>query len=187
MTNKTTFFAEYWAEIHDLLQKESSSKLNDLALSIINCYQRGGKTILVGNGGSAAVASHAAVDLVKAANIRAICFNESSFLTCLANDFGYQKWVEKALEFHADSSDLVVLISSSGQSENILNAARYCKTQNIQLVTFSGFESANPLRSFGNLAFWADSKDYNHVETVHQTWLLATIDFIILARRDGTI
>ncbi len=184
MTNETTFFDRYWAEINDLLLQESSSKLSNLALSIIKCHQRGGKTITVGNGGSAAVAAHATVDLVKAAKIRAVCFNESSLLTCLANDFGYQRWVEKALEFHADRSDLVVLISSSGQSENILNAAKYCKTQNIQLVTFSGFESANPLRSYGNLSFWANSKDYNHVETVHQTWLLATIDFIISTQQN---
>ena len=49
----------------------------------------------------------------------------------------------------------------------------------IDLVTFSGFRHDNPLRSYGNLAFWVDSNNYNHVETVHQTLLLATIDFVV--------
>ena len=184
MTDQITFFAEYWAEMNKLLIQADPEKLNHLASLIVNCNHSGGKTLVIGNGGSAAVASHVAVDLTKAAKIRAVCLNESSLLTCLANDFGYQRWVEKALEFYADSSDLVILISSSGQSENILNAARYCESEKIPLVTFSGFDNTNPLRSLGELSFWVDSKSYNHVETVHQTWLLATIDFIISTKKE---
>ena len=179
MTNVTTTMTIAQLRIAKVVISESPSKLGELGSMIIDCHRRGGKIIVVGNGGSAAIASHAAVDLTKAAKISAICFNESSLITCLANDFGYQKWVQKALEIYAEHSDLVVLISSSGKSENILNAAKLCNTKKIPLVTFSGFDSKNPLRSFGDLSFWVDSKNYNHVETVHQTWILATIDFII--------
>lgn len=185
MTSQTTFFTEYWEDIRRLLLKEDVAKLHRLASLIVNCHQHGGKTIIVGNGGSAAIASHVSVDLTKAAGIRSACFNESSLLTCFANDFGYEKWVEKALEYYVDEADLVILISSSGRSANMLNAAKLCVSQNVSFVTFSGFDSENPLRSFGNLSFWVDSKSYNHVETIHQTWLLATIDFIVSKKKEA--
>ena len=126
MTNVTTFYDNYWLELRKLLSQESPSKLGELGSMIIDCHRRGGKIIVVGNGGSAAIASHAAVDLTKAAKISAIA-SVKAHITCLANDFGYQEWVQKALEIYAEHSDLVVLISSSGKSENILNAAKLRK------------------------------------------------------------
>ena len=73
------------------------------------------------------MASHVAVDFTKAAGIRAINFNEADLLTCFANDYGYENWVVKALEFYADEGDLVILVSSSGQSPNMLNGAKQAK------------------------------------------------------------
>ena len=84
-------------------------------------HKAGKKVIIAGNGGSAAMASHVAVDFTKAANIRAINFNEADLITCFANDYGYENWVGKALEAYADPGDLVILISSSGKSQNISN------------------------------------------------------------------
>src|SRR3990167_6460969 len=83
----------------------------------------GKKVIFIGNGGSAAMASHCAVDFTKNAGIRCVNFNEADLITCFANDYGYALWLQKALEFYADDGDMVVLISSSGQSPNIVNAA----------------------------------------------------------------
>ena len=73
------------------------------------------KNIVVGNGGSASIASHVSVDFVKAAKIRSINFNEANFLTCFSNDYGYENWVEEALKTYADKDDLLILISSSGR------------------------------------------------------------------------
>ena len=89
------------------------------------------------------IISHCAVDLTKNAGIRAINFNEADLITCLSNDFGYEKWVEKAIEFYGDSGDIVVLISSSGNSMNMVNAARRAKELGFKIVTFTGFESTN--------------------------------------------
>ena len=72
--------------------------------------KKGGKLIIVGNGGSSAIASHASVDFTKAAGIRAVNFNESDLLTCFSNDYGYENWVKKALEFYVDKDDIVILI-----------------------------------------------------------------------------
>lgn len=137
---------------------------------------RGGKVILIGNGGSAAIASHVTIDLTKAAQLRALNFNESSLITCFSNDYGYENWVDKALEAHAEMHDLVILISSSGKSLNILNGARQARAMGLKVLTFSGFSAENPLRSLGDVNFWADSSEYNVVEMTHNIWLLALVD-----------
>ena len=174
-----SYFSKYWADIHQLCASLDENILIDLSSALINCHQRGGKIITVGNGGSAAIASHVSVDLTKAAGIRATCFNESSLVTCFANDFGYEKWVVKALTSYADDNDVVILVSSSGQSANMINAAKYCTDRGLYLVTFSGFNKGNIMRSYGQISLWTDSHNYNYVETVHQTWLLAAIDYTI--------
>ena len=136
----------------------------------------GGKVILVGNGGSAAIASHVTVDLIKAAQLRALNFNESALITCFGNDYGYENWVEKAIDAYADPQDLIILISSSGKSPNIINAANRAKEKKLKLLTFSGFSKGNPLRKLGDVNFWADSVEYNVVEMTHNIWLLALVD-----------
>ena len=125
------------------------------------------------------MASHVAVDFVKAASIRAINFNEADLITRFANDYGYEHWVEKALEAYADSGDLVILISSSGKSQNILNAAKKANEMGLSVITVSGFLSDNPLRKFGDLNLWVDSTEYNIVEMTHHVWLVAIIDYLI--------
>jgi len=177
--NLTSYFPQYFRELSEHLGKADSNDLIRIGEMIVKADARGKKIILVGNGGSAAMASHVAVDLVKAARIRAINFNEADLITCLANDFGYEYWVEKALEFYADDGDLVILISSSGQSKNILNGATKALSLGLKLVTFSGFAKDNPLRALGDSNFWVDSQSYNHVEMAHHVWLVAIIDFII--------
>ena len=138
-----------------------------------------GKLIFCGNGGSAAIASHCSVDFTKAASIRAINFNESDLLTCFANDYGYENVFSNAVDFYADKNDVLILISSSGESPNIINAARKAKELGLSLITLSGFDEGNSLRKLGDINLWADSHGYNIVECVHQIWLLNICDFMI--------
>ena len=125
------------------------------------------------------MASHVTVDFTKGAGIRAINFNEADLLTCFANDYGYEFWVAKALEFYADSGDLAILISSSGQSPNMLNGAKQAKEMNLTTITLSGFRSDNLLKTLGDVNLWVDSTSYNIVEMTHHVWLLAIIDYLI--------
>ena len=143
------------------------------------CNAKDGKVILAGNGGSAAIASHCAVDFTKNARIRATNFNEADLITCLANDYGYEKWLAKAINFYADKGDIIVLISSSGRSKNILIAADEANQLGLDVVTFSGFDSNNSLRSKGKINFWVNSRAYNVVEMTHHIWLLTVVDMII--------
>ena len=106
-------------------------------------------------------------------------FNEYDHITCLANDYGFDKWIEKTLEMYAQKDDMVILISSSGNSLNMINAANYAKRNNIHVVTFTGFDSNNKLKMLGDQNFWVDSKAYNIVEMIHQIWLLSVCDAII--------
>ena len=125
------------------------------------------------------MASHVAVDFTKAAGIRAINFNEADLITCFANDYGYENWVVEALNAYADAGDLAILISSSGNSQNILNAAKKAKEMGLLVITLSGFLQDNPLKELGNLNLWVDSTEYNIVEMTHHVWLVAIIDYLI--------
>ena len=134
---------------------------------ILDTRSNSGKALLVGNGGSSAMASHVAVDFTKAAGIRAINFNEADLITCFANDYGYENWVAQALEAYADQGELLILISSSGNSQNILNGAKKAKEMGLLVITLSGFLPDNPLRKLGNLNLWVDSSEYNIVASNH--------------------
>jgi len=181
--NSNQFFPSYFAEISEAIKSANLELFRDMLTYIQQVKASKGKIILVGNGGSAAMASHVAVDLTKNCGIRAINFNEADLITCLANDFGYELWVEKALSYYADPNDLLILISSSGQSKNIINAAIYANKNNIKTITFSGFTKDNPLNTLGNLNFWVNSLDYNVVEMTHHIWLLAIVDKLIADKK----
>ncbi len=177
------FFSEYFSVLSKAIASADTLDLESASQLIKQTQVAGGKVIIVGNGGSAAIASHVTVDLTKAAGIRAVNFNEADLLTCLSNDYGYECWVEKALEFWADPGDLAVTISSSGTSLNIVNGAQRAKSLGVGLITLSGFHSDNPLRQLGDLNLWVDSTDFNIVETAHQAWLLAVVDYLISLER----
>lgn len=182
--SETTIGAQWFSEYFDRYRKplfESGVEGDLLALRnrVAECSDSGGKIVIVGNGGSAAIADHCAVDLSKNAGIRAISFAGAAWVSCLSNDFGYEEWVSRSLSMHADPRDVVVLISSSGASENMLRAAKTAKQLGMYVITLSGFAADNPLRRLGDLNLWVDSRAYNIVEMTHHIWLLAVIDALI--------
>ena len=177
--SESDYFSNYFAHLHDKLQTVNAVELIQVANLAKKAHGQKCKIIVVGNGGSAAMASHVTVDFTKAAGMRTINFNEADLLTCFANDYGYEHWVARAFEFYADEGDLAILISSSGLSPNILNGAKQAREMNLPLVTLSGFLENNPLRNMGDVNLWVDSTTYNIVEMTHHVWLLAIIDYLI--------
>jgi len=174
------FFKKFTKMYVDAIKQDID--FNDLSKTIDlieDCAKSKGKLIFAGNGGSAAMASHVAVDFTKNAGIRSINFNEADLITCFANDFGYENWVKEALNFYADENDLVFLISSSGNSMNMVNAAKFCERKKINFVTLTGFSKNNNLSLHGNIKFWVDSKEYNIVEMTHHIILLLLVDYVI--------
>jgi D-sedoheptulose 7-phosphate isomerase len=139
-------------------------------------HDGGNKIMFVGNGGSAGIASHLAIDFSKNGGLRAMAFNDPSALTCLGNDLGFENVFAKQIELHARAGDLLVAISSSGRSINILNAVKAARTAGCKVVTFSGFTEDNDLRRVGDINFFVRSKEYGFVEVSHLTLCHAVLD-----------
>lgn len=175
------FLKSYFSKISKALtlDKNLIEKIIKTKTSFERCAKRKGRVVFFGNGGSAGIASHLSVDLNKNAKIPSISFNDPGIITCYANDFGWENWISKAIELSLSKKDIVVLISSSGKSPNILNAAKYAKKKQIQTITLSGMSERNNLKKFGLVNFWVDSKSYNIIETAHQFYMMAVIDLII--------
>lgn len=123
---------------------------------------------IIGNGGSAAVASHAQIDLLNVAKLKVQVLHESSIITCMANDYGYENAFALILETMLSRDDLLIAISSSGQSKNICKAVVTAKRYGAKVMTLSGFQRTNPLRQLGDLNYWLNSTDYGFVEIGHQ-------------------
>tara|TARA_B100000212_G_C27032941_1_gene388155 strand:- start:43 stop:552 length:510 start_codon:yes stop_codon:yes gene_type:complete len=137
-------------------------------------WEKFSKIIILGNGGSNAVASHISQDYIKFHNKKSLVFSDSSMLTCFINDFGMEKAYQKFLEYHSDDKTLSILISSGGESKNILNCANYCEDNNLPYGILTGFSKGNTLRSISKNALWdfhVDSFDYGIVECIHQIFL----------------
>jgi D-sedoheptulose 7-phosphate isomerase len=157
---------------------EMAEAVNQVMAQARRAHATGNKLIFVGNGGSAAIASHMATDYSKNGDIRSLALNDSSMLTCLGNDLGYDRVLAKQIELHAAPGDLVIAISSSGRSANILNAVTAARAAKCAVVTFSGFTADNPLRGLGDINFYIASDRYGFVEIGHLTICHAILDFI---------
>ena len=170
-------FDQYKDSINTILSKISQSYINQTIKIIKNTILKKGTIYIVGNGGSASIASHVSVDFAKAARIKSSTFNNANLITCFANDYGYENWVTEAIKAYLNKNDMVILISSSGTSKNIVNAAKYCKKNSINLITFSGFKKNNPLSKLGNVNFYINSRIYNFVEMAHHIILVYLVDY----------
>jgi D-sedoheptulose 7-phosphate isomerase len=142
-------------------------------------YQKKGKIILIGNGGSAGIASHLAIDYSKNGHMPSMTFSDAAALTCLSNDYGYEYVFAKQIEYHARANDTVIAISSSGRSLNILNAVSAARMLGCQVITYSGFSASNPLNQMGDLNFYVASEEYGFVEVAHTGLGHAILDYII--------
>ncbi len=141
------------------------------------------KVILVGNGGSASIASHIATDFLKNASVPAVTFSDSSLLTCLSNDLGYDYVFQRPIAITAQKRDVLFAISSSGRSKNILNAVKEARKRGCFLITLSGFNSKNPLRKTGDINFYLNSDSYGFVEIAHLAVCHCIVDKLIKNRK----
>jgi D-sedoheptulose 7-phosphate isomerase len=153
------------------------------AESAQRAHAAGNKLIFVGNGGSATIASHMATDLSKNGRLRTLALNDGSMLTCLGNDYGFDHVFAKQIEFYGARGDLVVAISSSGKSPNILNAVGAARTLGCSVLTLSGFAPDNPLRGMGDVNLYLKSDLYGFVEIGHLVLCHAIVDYSM--ERDG--
>jgi|TARA_B110000027_G_scaffold15790_1_gene16089 D-sedoheptulose 7-phosphate isomerase len=175
---KNTYLADYLNKLSELMIDCDHEDFFKIIKILRQIKKNKKKVILVGNGGSAAMASHVSVDLTKLCKIRAVNFNEADLLTCFSNDYGYENWVQKALSFYADKDDLLICISSSGESKNIINGVKFGKKIGCKVITLTGFDKKNKVKKIGDVNLWVESKNYNIIEMTHHVWLLSIVDYL---------
>lgn len=171
-------FKDYISELNETLLNiqitgpdnaniDLNRSIEESVRTIAEQAKHGNKVILIGNGGSASIANHLALDLWKNAGIKAITYSDSALLTCISNDFGYEYVFEKPIEMFADNGDVLIAISSSGMSDNIINGTIAAKKEGCKIITMSGFKENNSLRSRGEINFYVPSGSYGYVELAH--------------------
>ena len=137
----------------------------------------------IGNGGSSAIASHMTADFMKNGGMNTYSLYDNAVTTCMGNDYGYEYIFSRPMEFLVRESDLVVAISSSGNSTNIINAVRVAKKKQASVITFTGFKSDNSIRQMGDINVYVPCEKYGIVESVHNLILQQIVDVIM--ERDG--
>jgi len=193
-TTDSTRIESYFAEINRLCSAASVRDLAGLTMDLeagFDWFERraralhddGNSVIFIGNGGSASIASHQATDFSRNGGIRAFALNDSAALTCFGNDYGYGEIFSRQLDMHGRKGDMLIAISSSGQSVNILNAVEAARARDMWVVTFSGFSPDNPLRALGDLNFHVNSDQYGFIEIAHLTLIHAILDMRVMEMR----
>ncbi len=179
--------ARYFSNLANLLQQPAVPDRDGAALSVDEGFARvmataraahaaGRKIMFIGNGGSAAISSHLAIDYLKNGGLRTMALNDAPTLTALGNDLGYDQVFAKQLDMHADPGDLVIAISSSGRSPNILNGIEAARARQCGVITYSGFGADTPLRRSGDVNFYIRSGEYGFVEVAHLALCHASFD-----------
>lgn len=186
----------YASRINDLLLGTVVTDINrnemeldrgvDKAVAMIWDLDNSGKKVMViGNGGNAAIASHLQNDLCKAVGVKALVFYEQSLLTALANDDQYGSVFEYTINMWAQQKDLLIGISSSGESENILRGAMAARKKGCRSITFSGFHMDNQLRKMGDINFYTPASEYGFVEAVHSVLIHMITDIAVIRNNEN--
>lgn len=163
--------ADYSEGIVLLLEKFTEHKENDSSV------------FFIGNGGSSAIASHMTADFMKNGGMKTYSLYDNAVTTCMGNDYGYEYIFSKPLEFLLNPDDLLVAISSSGNSKNICNAIGVAREKNAEIITFTGFRSDNQAKQAGNINVYVPCEKYGIVESIHNLILQQIVDMIM--ERDG--
>ena len=183
MEGAVRYFREYAGLLERIVVTDSEGKeigLDEAAAGAIGLFGEstaaGGKLMFIGNGGSASIASHFGMDYWHAGGLRSMAFNDAAQLTCMSNDYGYEQVFSKPIETFAEHGDVLVAISSSGSSPNILRGVEAARGKGCAVVTLSGFKPGNPLRAMGDINFYVPAESFGFVELWHSAILHALLD-----------
>lgn len=150
--------------VKDIIDLVTNAKMNKKSL------------FFVGNGGSAGIASHMTADFLKNGGIRTYNFYDSSLITCLGNDYGYENVFSKPLDNLGNKNDVLIAISSSGNSQNIINAIEVAQQKDMKVITLSGFNQNNMIKGMGLYNIYVPISHYGIVESIHNIILQYIVD-----------
>lgn len=184
--------------INELIEKLKSTEIwngitkrsdgYDLGIGLlVNIFtehkKRQSQLFFIGNGGSCAIASHMTADYMKNGGMNTYSLYDNAVTTCMGNDYGYEQIFSKPMEFLVREGDLVVAISSSGNSSNILNAIETAHKKKATVITFTGFRADNKAKQMGDINVYVPCEKYGIVESIHNLILQQIVDLIM--ERDG--
>lgn len=156
----------------------------DKLVALFSEVKRAGKQVFfIGNGGSAAIASHMTADFMKNGGMKTYSLYDNSVTTCMGNDYGYEFIFSRPLEFLGNEGDLLVAISSSGNSQNIVGAVEVAQKKGMRIITLSGFQRGNRINGRGIYNIHVPLNHYGIVESIHNLMLQQIVDMIW--ERDG--
>ena len=151
-------------------------KFNENFLRLTKNLNKKNRYFFGGNGASAAICSHISNDFSKTLNLKSYTFHDPALITCFSNDYGFENWISEAVKVHCSKKDVLILVSSSGQSKNIINAARTAKELEMTVITLTGPMPSEELLKFSDLYINIKSYNYNTIECCHMIALCSTID-----------
>ncbi|MAO32304.1 MAG: phosphoheptose isomerase [Crocinitomicaceae bacterium] len=178
MKFSNSLFNRFQEETIREIQRSSLKDIKKLFNLIKKIKLKNKKVLIFGNGAGQSIANHFSVDLTKNAKVRCLSFGEGNHLTCYSNDYGFEKWIVKTIEKYYDNGDLIILISASGRSKNIINAAKYCNKKKINFFSLSGFGKKTSLRLNSKNNIYVNSRSFNIIEIVHLYTLIQIVDLI---------
>ena len=173
----------YKLKLQYLIDEIDENFINSLVKKIKLVNKKKGKIFIIGNGGSISTANHISVDLSKNAKIDTIQLFNSNLITCYSNDYGYENWISKTIDHFLNSKDLVIFLSVSGNSKNLLNAAKTCIKKKINTVALTGLSKKNKLNKIVKNNFWVNSKIYNLIHDAHKYWFLLMVDLMAIHQK----
>lgn len=134
------------------------------------------RIFFLGNGGSNSISSHMMEDYGKIGGFQTYAFSDAALITCYANDYGYENAMAEWLKLHFQKDDLLIVTSSSGESKNLVNAAKVAIDNGGKIITLTGFGEGNTLSKMGQVNFYLNMRNYGMVECFHQVILHVILD-----------
>lgn len=185
MDSPKKYALEYFASMSETFKQIDFKDLPVIIERLNQVIQSNSVVYSMGNGGSAAITDHLVCDFTKG------CFTEHTklktfslnsnvpLLTAVSNDFSYEDSFKKQLEFYGNESDIVIAISSSGNSENIVRAINYAKSKNMTTISFTGF-NGGMAKTDADLNIHVPTNNYGVVEDIHQSIMHIIAQYIYL-------
>ncbi len=175
---------EFWYGKSPQAKSESYDEGISLLVDIFTRHkEKNAQLFFMGNGGSSAIASHMTADFMKNGGMNTYNLYDNAVTTCMGNDYGYEYIFSRPMEFLVREGDLVVAVSSSGNSANIIHAVQVAKKKQASVITFTGFKPENSVKQLGDINVYVPCEKYGMVESIHNLILQQIVDVIM--ERDG--
>jgi len=182
----TDYVAHYSRALSDAVAGVDGQALEKVYTLLGETLEKGGRVLVAGNGGSAAIADHLGCDWMKSTRVEGepvlrvhSLVSNVPLSSAIANDFGYEQIFAAQLGMLAEQGDLCVLISSSGNSPNIIEAANRARAMGVRVVGMTGFDGG-ALAGLADVNLHVDSANYGLVEDSHQALMHCLSQFLAL-------